>query len=198
MKSNPKLPCIAPALQSVDAFLATTSTIKKTQQMLADAQLHQPVTEALRQFEESQGKLRQVQELIERQTQPQKDAPEKSAVAELVPLATTLNSESNDLNSTIQTINEKIRALNFGIEVWCKGSDGDYGFARVEDVWQLAARWDGEDPKGDKVEAPLLKRTRDERIEGLSLAEEILKKLKGDAEKKIAAIRRAKQFAASL
>jgi hypothetical protein len=127
-------------------------------------------------------------------------AKEKSALAELAALAQALNSESDDLNSTIQTINEKLRALNFGVEVWCKGSDGDYGFARVDDQWQLATQWDSEDFHGKKVKmvAPLIKQTRNERIEGLELAPEILRKLKSDAESKIAAIRKAKEFAASL
>ena len=56
----------------------------------------------------------------------------KDTLAELASLAQTLNSETDDLNDTIQTINGKLRAFNFGIEVWCKGSDGvDFGFARL-------------------------------------------------------------------
>jgi len=125
---------------------------------------------------------------------------EETGFAGLALLAQALNSESDDLNSTIQAINSKLRALNLGVEAWCKGSDGDYGFARVAEEWQLATRWDGEDIHGrkEKCYAPLLKRTRDERIEGLELAPEIVRKLKNDAECKIAAIRKAKEFAASL
>src|ERR1700733_5024866 len=68
-----------------------------------------------------------------RSQQHKEEAETKAPLGELAVLAQTLNSESDELNATIQTINEKLRALNFGVEVWCKGSDGDYGFARVDD-----------------------------------------------------------------
>jgi hypothetical protein len=131
-------------------------------------------------------------------------AQEKAVFAELAFLAQTLNSETNDLNTTIQTINEKLRALNFGVEVWCKGSDGvDFGFCRIGDPseWQLAARWIDQDfgqVKKENHYAPLLKKNRNERIEGLEVVPEILRKLKEEAEHKVAAIRKAKQLAAAL
>jgi hypothetical protein len=132
---------------------------------------------------------------------------ERSALAELVPLAQSLNAESDDLNATIQTINRKIRALNLGVEVWVEGTDGlEVGFVRLLDEWQLAVRWDDVEPDLNngrliidvKNHAPLLKRNRDERINGLELVPEILRKLKEDAQKKISAIKNAKALAASL
>jgi hypothetical protein len=129
---------------------------------------------------------------------------EKSILAELAPLAQALNAETNDLNGLIQTFNEKLRALNFGVEVWCKGSDGvDFGYARLGDPseWQLAARFADTDFVSGKKEtryAPLLKKNRNERIEGLELLPEILRALKKDAEQKVSAIKKAKELAASL
>jgi hypothetical protein len=135
--------------------------------------------------------------------QPQKAEP-KAPLGELAALAETLNSESDELNATIQTINTKLRALNFGVEVWCKEIDSvAFGFCRIGDPseWQLAARSISLEFNNGKKEysyAPLLKRNRNERIQGLEFVPEILGKLKEDAEHKVAAIRKAKQLAASL
>jgi hypothetical protein len=128
----------------------------------------------------------------------------KDTLAELASLAQTLNSETDDLNDIIQTINGKLRAFNFGIEIWCKGPDGvDFGFARLGDPseWQLAAREAVTDFGNGKKEyryAPLLKRNRNERVEGLESVPNILSELKKEAEQKVSAIRKAKELAAAL
>jgi hypothetical protein len=134
----------------------------------------------------------------------QEKAGMKDSLAELASLAQTLNSETDDLNDIIQAINGKLRAFNFGIQVWCKGrATVDFGFARLGDPseWQLAARsvaTDFGDGRKEYSYAPLLKRSRDERVEGLELVPDILRELKKDAEQKVRAIRRAKVLAASL
>jgi hypothetical protein len=134
----------------------------------------------------------------------QEKAGMKDTLAELASLAQTLNSETDDLNDIIQTINGKLRAFNFGIQVWCKGpATVDFGFARLGDPseWQLAARsvvTDFGDGRKEYSYAPLLKRSRDERVEGLELVPDILRELKKDAAQKVSTIRRAKVLAASL
>jgi hypothetical protein len=134
------------------------------------------------------------------QNTPIPSSTDKVTIDELATLAQTLNSEADGLNTTIQTINEKLRAANLEVEAWCKGSDGDYGWAFVEGTWQLATQWDGVDFDGDpsKIRRALAKQSRDECIEGFELLEEIYKKLKSVAGGKITAIQKAKQFAASL
>lgn len=78
----------------------------------------------------------------------------REAMRELTDLSLQLNSESNGLSSTIQTINEKLRSLNLGVEVWLDEplgemlpgeelSDGKasfLGYCNVDDRWQLAVR----------------------------------------------------------
>lgn len=81
-------------------------------------------------------------------------------LSELTPLAKKLNQKSDELNSVISTINEKLNALNLGIEVWTSTpiQSGDYeydhdteppqryrevvylGYAEVGDEWQLAVK----------------------------------------------------------
>jgi hypothetical protein len=134
----------------------------------------------------------------------QEKARTKETLAELASLAQTLNSETDDLNDTIQTINGKLRAFNFGIEVWCKGSGAvDFGFARLGEPseWQLATRSIASefgDGRKEYWSAPLLKRNRNERVQGLEAVSDILRELKKEAEQKVKAIRRAKELAASL
>src|ERR1700723_2545783 len=78
-------------------------------------------------------KTRDLIELSKSLRKPQQAEP-RAPLGELAALANTLNSESDALNGTIQTISEKLRSLNFGVEVWCKGSDGvDFGFCRIGD-----------------------------------------------------------------
>lgn len=81
-------------------------------------------------------------------------------LSELAPLAKNLNDKSNELNSIISTTNEKLDALNLGVEVWTPTPivSGDYeydqgarppqryreavylGYAEVEGKWQLAVK----------------------------------------------------------
>jgi hypothetical protein len=76
-------------------------------------------------------------------------------------------------------------------------------FVRLGDPseWQLAARWVETDFGSMKKEnrcAPLLRRNRNERVEGLERVPDILSELKKEAEQKISAIRKAKALAAFL
>jgi hypothetical protein len=120
-------------------------------------------------------------------------------IEELLPLSETLNSESNELNKTIETINDKLAALNFGIEVWMKGGENCYfGYAKVgigagPATWELAYQLEhGVDA------SPLLRASRDQRIEGLRLVPRIVAELKSQAETRIRIMREAKSLAAEL
>ena len=126
------------------------------------------------------------------------------AISELAPLAQALNEESNSINATIAALNKQLAALKLGLEVWTKAPDGnEYGFALVDEAWQLAIRWEGEapDPRDRSLESvtyhqALLKRSRNQRITGLEVVSEIIDKLKSEAQAKIAIIQHAKKFAA--
>jgi hypothetical protein len=119
-------------------------------------------------------------------------------IEELLPLSESLNSESNELNKTIATINSKLAALNFGITVWLEG-DGEcyFGYAKAGDfgkTWELAYRtrdWVG---GGES----LLQASRDIRIEGLRLVPSIVSLLKTEAEKRITIMQEAKTLASEL
>lgn len=120
-------------------------------------------------------------------------------IEELLPLSETLNSESNELNKTIETINDKLGALNFGIEVWVEGGDDcRFGYAKVGDhpgppTWELAY-W----PEHGVDANRLLRASRDQRIEGLRLVPRIVTDLKREAERRISIMREAKTLAAEL
>ena len=83
-------------------------------------------------------------------------------IDELSRLAKELNQQSDKLNALITSLNQKLAALNFGVEVWHNGAieAGDFreeyddedrliekcrsvvmlGYSKVEDAWQLAVR----------------------------------------------------------
>lgn len=139
---------------------------------------------------------------------------------DLVPLAKTLNAESNEINNTISDLNSKLAALNLGIEVWLGPWEDDpiqIGFAKIENMkgtsWELVTRQCGEIRKelnafgnydyepvyeelGDPE--PLLKAPRKTRIEALGLVPSILNLLKKKAEENIETIRNAKKLVAEL
>jgi hypothetical protein len=120
-------------------------------------------------------------------------------IEELLPLSQTLNAESNDLNKTIATISDKLAALNLGIEVWIDVQvytgfeDSQVGFGKVGESWQLAYR-----PYDTADLEPLLRASRDVRIEGLRLVPQIVTGLKSAAEDRIRVMQEAKQFATEL
>jgi len=130
-------------------------------------------------------------------------------IEELLPLSETLNSESNELNKTITAINEKLAALNFGIAVSIKGRATWFGYAKVltgpgKSSWELAYdadEWSVEVDEHGRMAAsptPLLKGSRDIRIEGLGLVPKIVARLKAEAEHRIRIMRDAKTLAAEL
>jgi hypothetical protein len=83
-------------------------------------------------------------------------------IDELSRLARELNQQSDNLNALIMTLNKKLAALNFGVEVWHaepieagdfrEGYDDEerliekyrgvvvLGYSKVQDTWQLAVR----------------------------------------------------------
>jgi hypothetical protein len=122
-------------------------------------------------------------------------------IEELVPVSEALNAESNDLNQTINTISNKLAALNLGIEIWfaTESPDVEVGFAKVYDPqhpakesWQLAAR------HGAGQTSQLVGASRDIRIEGLRRVPGLVQNLKSEAESRIRAMKEAKQLAAEL
>jgi hypothetical protein len=137
-------------------------------------------------------------------------------IQSLTPLAEILNSESDGLNATITALSEKLAALNLGIEVWSESREDtnlDIGFAKVEEVPQTEQGWPAREygktyksrwqlvtanrqHHGDPT--PLLRASRDVRIEGLGMVPYIVAQLKGEAEAKIRIIQEAKKLAAGL
>lgn len=138
---------------------------------------------------------------------------------ELASIAETLNQESNEINSTIASLNKELAALNLGIEVWCGPWDEDpiqIGFAKVEDgktsSWELATRtcvpiikksdfgyeeWEAKPGSAGEAQ-PLIRASRNVRIDGLQVVSQIISALKAAALGKVDAIRNAKKIAADL
>jgi len=82
-------------------------------------------------------------------------------LSELTPLAKELNQTTNEINGIISTVNEKLAALNLGVEAWLDPSTTSkipaadmtvthlhrstastpvLGYAKLEDAWQLAIK----------------------------------------------------------
>jgi hypothetical protein len=84
-------------------------------------------------------------------------------ISELAPLAQKLNEKTDQINSTISTLNEKLGKLNLGIEVWLDSGEpyphepleseawsdegsirsrslSYLGYCRLGDKWQLAVK----------------------------------------------------------
>ena len=81
-------------------------------------------------------------------------------LSELTPLAKELNQTTDEINSIISTVNEKLAALNLGVEAWLDPSTTSkipaadmtvtthlqtasmpvLGYAKLEDAWQLAIK----------------------------------------------------------
>lgn len=144
-------------------------------------------------------------------------------LSELVPLAETLNKESNDLNETIAALNERIASLNLGISAWTalmtedEDPDSEYqiGFTKFDadagNRWQLAYRERRRllDKSGDEFiedddnphffhPVPLLQTSRNIRIEGLRCVPELLRQMKIEAQEKIRAMVAGKKIVAEL
>ena len=150
-------------------------------------------------------------------------------LSELAPLAENLNAKSNDINETLKLVNKKLSALNLGIEAWVVSMDRDpddepdsdescpaiqIGFAKVEDVWQLATRnceaivkvderygyksWVAVPGTCDLDRTPILQASRDARIEALTVLPELIADIKSKLEAKLKAIDAGKKIAAEL
>jgi hypothetical protein len=131
-------------------------------------------------------------------------------IRELADLSHQLNSDSDAVNSTIATINKKLRSLNLGIETWfnnpvleplpgdqSRESVGPFlGYCSVEDEWQLAIREKPRDWQGDLLRGPLLKASREVRIAALQYIPALVNQLKNEAQRVLLAIQNAKQFCA--
>jgi hypothetical protein len=133
---------------------------------------------------------------------------------ELADLSLRLNSESNSINTTITTLNAKLRSLNIGVEVWLNESllkplpgdpsqeeNGPYlGYCLAEDQWQIAVR--GSHFSGMTGEAaanlPLTKASREIRIAALEQFPWLISRLKEEAQRILRAIQDAKTLAQSL
>lgn len=152
-------------------------------------------------------------------------------ISELTRLASELNEQSNNLNALITSLNEKLGAMNFGLETWNYETiagdnykedyddDGrlvdkyrrasELGYAKVEDVWQLAVREvtrkvdlesPGEYEYSVNVEypSPLLKASREARIRALPLVRTLLDRLRDEAKDLLNAIAEGKKLAVKL
>ncbi|AXC12707.1 hypothetical protein ACPOL_3420 [Acidisarcina polymorpha] len=138
---------------------------------------------------------------------------------ELIPVAKTLNEESDGINATITDLNRKLSALNIGIEVWIDPEEAgsfQFGYARIDSgkdqAWELALRhrdsrkakanFEAVIAEGDELmpgpAESLLRAARNVRIEALEVVPLILRNLKQVAERNIETIKRAKQLASEL
>lgn len=137
---------------------------------------------------------------------------------ELSDVSRKLNQASDRLNSTISGINSKLGRLNFGLEVWLTHrpiwhndrQEAWIGYCEIEGEWQLAINrrtcvksWDGpiEDALEDAIEndyRPLLKVSRELRLDALQLVESLLHEIRRRAEFLVREIGEAEKFGQSL
>lgn len=145
-------------------------------------------------------------------------------ISQLSDTASRLNRESDSINSTIQDIQDRINELNLGLEVWLEDSplileDGPpalgrtfrnglwLGYTKIGDKWALAVRWVRIEDKVNEIgeeyskvtnrnePIPLLKFSREVRIEALSHIEQLVIALKERADRALNAISEAKKIA---
>ena len=141
-------------------------------------------------------------------------------LAELTPLVETLNAKSDEVNQTLALLNQKLAALNVGVEVWVGPWEADVptayqiGYAKVGETWQLVMRTcDAEDAGLDRfginhewVAVPgslgqtkaILQASRSHRIGALEALPNLLAEMKSEVQRKLDAIEHAKQLAAEL
>jgi hypothetical protein len=130
---------------------------------------------------------------------------------ELHDLSLQLNSASDTINTTITTLNAKLRSLNLGVEVWLidtllKPLPGDprrdeigpyLGYCSVEDQWQLAVRGEPNGSycsgwTGDLPRTPLTKASREVRIAALEQLPALVCRIKEEAQRVLKAIQDAR------
>jgi len=130
-------------------------------------------------------------------------------LADLAQAAVQLNEKSNSINATISKINEKLANLNLGIELWLEAaplSNGRVlGYRSIENRWQLTIRMDLSQIEGAVYREgapfayqPLIKATRELRVEALPRIPALITALYNQTESMISDIERAEQFAAAL
>ena len=122
-------------------------------------------------------------------------------INELSDLSRKLNQKSDQINSIIESINQKLLKLNLGFEAWVKDGDGVWlGYDKAARYrkdgnasvyigeWQLVTRRDLTD--GWSSES-LLAASREVRVAGLKLVPQLLDALKEKATDMIATIEQA-------
>jgi hypothetical protein len=139
-------------------------------------------------------------------------------LSQLAPLAEQLNAKSNEINETLKLVNDKLSALNVGVEVWLgpwkEDAPGYFqiGFAKVSDSWQLATRTcDAEEdqsrlgyeewiavPGTCGFAKPILQASRDVRIDTLSVLPRLLAEIKAEISATLQTIEAGKKIAAEL
>jgi hypothetical protein len=137
-------------------------------------------------------------------------------INELSDLSRRLNQKSDQLNDLIRSINRKLAKFNFGIEVWTMPeavkSEGSsmavLGYTKIEDEWQLAV-WDRDDvlrtdDKGGDLHRigqnvwPLLKVTREVRLQAMPLVPRLLDDIERRAEELLNGLAQAEEAAENL
>ena len=142
-------------------------------------------------------------------------------INELSDLAKKLNQKSDTLNDTIRTINDKLRKLNFGTEVWVDLDESDpyfsvddederdplcdetwLGYSKINDQWELATKdvtvgANGDVRRGGSIR-PLLKSSREIRLEATKKIPFLLDAIKVKIESLLESIEKAERAAQQL
>jgi hypothetical protein len=132
------------------------------------------------------------------------EAPMVETIGELTFLSRQLNDELHKLNTSIEGINEKLRLLDFGAEVWLPdvflaNSDSEQilGYCKVDNDWQLAIRKAGPANDANGI-TPLLKAPRQTRIAAVQYIPAVLNILRHEVQNTLLAIAEAKRLADEL
>jgi Glycine cleavage T-protein C-terminal barrel domain len=151
------------------------------------------------------------------------DATLMTDINDLEPLSKRLNTASNDLNVSLQIIQERLNALGIGLEVWLKQSSlsetswedigtgkreymaEELGYGRLDEGWGLLVRTNRytEDTDGNTESYPsppksLLRASRALRVASIPLIPALIDKIKIEAEHTIAIVEQAKTIAKSI
>lgn len=143
-----------------------------------------------------------------------------ATLSKLSKLAKQLNSDSDSVNAAISAFSQQLREMNLGIALWVtigvgglkldSDSQEKYrdvtllGFCKLGDEWQLAINertvtYDhgtDEEATEDSYQ-PLLKTSRDTRLNAIDHFDELLDALVSEAQNKLTKLERAKKIASS-
>ncbi len=122
--------------------------------------------------------------------QAQERAREQAELAHLAELARILNSECSDLLRLVRPPTKTSSPSASGLSL-VEGWKVDYGFALVDDRWQLAIR-----RRKTKIPTPMIDARNPEVIEGLQLVPEMLFEWRREDETQNCRGRKAKQLLA--